>query len=215
MADQREAGVPKGYRFVPADSPEGRQIAASLPQSELTDRDRIVLDEIRKANDKIHDAVTPILEAEGPLSRIDEGPVTGRVGNLLASFGIGANVADYESVNRASSKETVAALRGLGGSDTEKEYARLLRQTVAVDKTPEFNNRVISSTKLTLELSEAELSLAERWLNEFGSFTAKNPKTNMGFEQTRRLLRQKARNKIRALNNFNKGGWSIEEVPGE
>jgi hypothetical protein len=209
--DQRPPSPNPGYRFVPLNSPEGRALAAGQQTGELTPKDREDLKKMRESLDNINAAMPYYLDAEDALSRIDEGPISGRIGGLFANVGIGANVPDYEMVKSAVGKIATIGLRDIGGSDTEKEFERLTRQSFDINKTPEYNARIFARAKRLQRLAEAEVVLAEQWINSFGSLVARNPK-GMTFEKARKQLRDKAQRELIADRQSSRGGWSIVEV---
>lgn len=210
--NQRPPSPNPGYRFVPLNSPEGRALAAAQQTGELTPKDREDLKQMKDLLDTINAAMPYYLDAEDALSRVDEGPISGRIGGLFAKIGVGSNVPDYEMVESAAGKIATIGLRDLGGSDTEKEFERLRKQTFGVDKTPEYNAQIFGRAKRLQRLAEDEVILAEQWINSFGSLVARNPK-GLTFQSARRKLRTQAQREIMATREFNRGGWSIIEVP--
>lgn len=213
MAEEKKSasGAPPGFRFVPLDSPEGQSLAAGQPTAELTTKDREELAKFREALNNINATMPEYLKAEQALRKIDEGPISGRIGNLFAATGLTPNTTAYETVNAARDKLATIGLREVGGNDTEKEWQRLANQAFGVEKTPGFNAGIFKQAKLIQKLAEEEIILAEQWLSNFGSFTARNPKGST-FEQSRRKLRDKYLRQAYAERSFNRGGWSITPV---
>lgn len=213
MPDRQNQNAPRRYRFVPDTSKEAAAIAAGRPQAELSNSDRDQLEAARRALGNVRTGVEYYLTAEDALSRVDEGPITGRFGDLMANMGIGANVSDYETMKRVTGQIANIGLRELGGNDTENEFIRFARQTVNVGKTPEYNTRLIQEAKVFEKLAEDELALMEHWINEYGSLTARSPH-GMTLTNATSALRRDARRKRAALREANRGdGWNIAEVP--
>lgn len=205
------ADLPPGYRFVPLNSVEGQSIAATMQTSELTAQDRNELKTLRESYDRIREGFSIIESAEDALSRIDEGPVSGRIGGLFAEIGLGASVPDYEMIDALKGRLGNVELRKVGGSDTEKEFERAVKQNIDYRRTPEYNAAIIAETRRLHDLALAELNLAEGWVNLYGSFTARN-RQGQTFSQARSALVDRSRRQRNATREFTRGGWLIEEI---
>lgn len=191
---------------------QGHAMAASmLPTSELSDDDRKELAKVRERAQNMNILMQPLLTAERALSRIDEGPVSGRIGNWLSMLNVGANADAYQTLDRVTSNYATERMQSIGGNDTETEWLRQKASTVSATKMPKYNMDVIAEAKHRAALADAEAQLAEKWVSNFGSLTAPDPKTGRNYSSSVAALRKAANMKFTRQQKVNSGGWVITE----
>lgn len=191
---------------------QGHAMASSmLPTAELDAKDRDELQKLRERAQNMATLMQPLLTAERMLSRIDEGPVSGRVGNWMSMLNVGPNADAYQTLDRVTSNYASEQMRNIGGNDTETEWLRQKAATVSATKTPKYNMDVIAEAKHRSALAEAEAQLAEKWVSNFGSLTAPDPKTGKNYSSSVSSLRKAANMKFMRQQRVNSGGWVITE----
>lgn len=185
--------------------------SAMLPAAELDSKDREELQKLRERASNMSILMQPLLTAEKMLSRIDEGPISGRIGSFMSALNIGPNADAYQTLDRVTSNYATERMQNIGGNDTETEWLRQKASTVSATKTPRYNMDVIAEAKHRSALAEAEAQLAEKWVSNFGSLTAPDPKTGKNYSSSVSALRKAANMKFMRQQRVNSGGWVITE----
>lgn len=200
-----------GYTVYQPGSQGHAMASAMLPRAELSDKDRDELAKLRERATNMATLMQPMYGAERALSRIDEGPVSGRLGNALSMLNIGANADAYQTLDRITANYATEAMRNLGGNDTEVEYQRQKLATVSASKSKQYNMDTIADAKHKAALATAEAQLGEKWVSNYGSFTAPDPKTGKNYYSSVSALRKAANARYYQQRRANSGGWSITE----
>jgi len=80
------------------------------------------------------------------------------------------NIIDtYDAVDQAAKMSGIEALKGIGGSDTERELLTAIQTGVNNDASPEENRRRVSNQLAAANILSKKAQLASEWVNRFGS----------------------------------------------
>jgi hypothetical protein len=94
---------------------------------------------------------------------------------------ISNNINVYDQIDQASKLAGIEALKGIGGSDTERELLTAMQTGVTTDLLPEENKRRMRGATRAAEILSDKEEMASQWLQRYGSldprYVAPNGKT--------------------------------------
>ena len=86
------------------------------------------------------------------------------------------NIIDtYDAVDQASKMQGIEALKGIGGSDTERELLTAIQTGVNNDASPDENRRRVSNQLAAANILSKKAQLASEWVNTYGSLAYATP----------------------------------------
>lgn len=96
--------------------------------------------------------------------------VAGALWAMPGDFGPGREIINsYDQIDQASKISGIEALKGIGGSDTERELLTAIQTGVNPELTPKENARRARGQIAAAEIVSKKAQLASEWVNRFGS----------------------------------------------
>ena len=163
-------GYPAGYRE-PPDGIQGKDYKVIEGYSQNADAAANIASVYSAAKDALNQNMT------GPGAGVKRtvASVVGLLPNLgVEEFLTGENrtqniINTYDAVDQASKMQGIEALKGIGGSDTERELLTAIQTGVNNDALPEENRRRVSNQFAAATILSKKAQLASEWVNRFGS----------------------------------------------
>jgi hypothetical protein len=163
-------GYPAGYRK-PPDGIQGKDYKVIEGYSQASDAAANIASVYSAAKKALDQNMT------GPGASVKRAAasVIGLLPNLgVEEFLTGENrtqniIDTYDAVDQASKMQGIEALKGIGGSDTERELLTAIQTGVNNDASPEENRRRVRNQLAAADILSKKAQLASEWVNRFGS----------------------------------------------
>lgn len=144
-------------------------------------KDVAQLQKYEQTADAFAGIATTLRGAQGAFNRVETGPGTGLArlaASPFAAFGVeSANqfVSDFDAIDAASKEGGIEKLKGIGGSDTERELLTAIQTGVGVETTTKENKRRVANAIAAADIAASRHRLATEWFNKFGSLAYAAP----------------------------------------
>lgn len=163
-----------------------------IPPAGVQGKDVTQLQKYEQTADAFSGIAQVLRNAEGAFGRITTGPGTGiarMAAAPFAAFGVeSANkfVSDFDAIDAAAKEGGIEKLKGIGGSDTERELLTAIQTGVGVETPTPENKRRVANAIAAAEIAASRHRLATEWVNKFGalSYAAGNGMTWPQFWRT-------------------------------
>ena len=144
-------------------------------------KDVAQLQKYEQTADAFAGIATTLRGAQGAFDRVNTGPGTGiarMAASPFAMLGVeSANqfVGDYDAIDAAAKESGIEKLKGIGGSDTERELLTAIQTGVNAETPSPENKRRIGNAIAAADIASQRHRLATEWFNKFGSLAYKAP----------------------------------------
>jgi hypothetical protein len=148
-----------------------------IPPAGVQGKDVTQLQKYEQTADAFSSIATVLRNAQGAFDRVQTGPGTGLARAAAAPFAMlgveSANqfVADYDAIDAAAKEGGIEKLKGIGGSDTERELLTAIQTGVNVETPTPENKRRIGNAIAAAEIASQRHRLATEWVNKFGALS--------------------------------------------